>query len=286
MIFDTDMGNDCDDALALAMIHAFEQRNEAKLLAVTVTKGHPLAAAFCERINAFYGRPAIPVGLLKDGPTPELENKMLSGEGLAAKASYPDATDLLLKTLADQPDGSVVIIQVGFSTNLARLLARPGGRELARRKVRMVSAMAGAFPRGEKEYNVYTDIAAARRVFAEWPTPIVFSGFEIGLALEYPAESIAKDFAHAPGNPIVEAYKQFQAFPHDRPTWDLTSVLYAIRPERGYFGLSEAGEVGVLPDGRTSWKPTKGAQRRHLTLAPGAKARAREALTMLVSQPR
>ncbi|PSO77991.1 MAG: nucleoside hydrolase, partial [Cyanobacteria bacterium QH_8_48_120] len=32
------MGNDIDDALALAMLHAFESRQEAKLLAVTITK--------------------------------------------------------------------------------------------------------------------------------------------------------------------------------------------------------------------------------------------------------
>ena len=36
VIFDTDMGNDIDDALALAVLHAFESRGEAKLLAVTV----------------------------------------------------------------------------------------------------------------------------------------------------------------------------------------------------------------------------------------------------------
>ena len=37
IIFDTDMGNDIDDALALAVLHAFESRGEAKLLAVTLT---------------------------------------------------------------------------------------------------------------------------------------------------------------------------------------------------------------------------------------------------------
>ena len=31
--------------------------------------------------------------------------------------------------------------------------------------------------------------------------------------------------------------------PHERPTWDLTSALYAVQPDRGFFGLSEAGTV-------------------------------------------
>src|SRR5205085_11191369 len=38
VIFDTDMGNDIDDALALAMLHALQTKGEAKLLAVTITK--------------------------------------------------------------------------------------------------------------------------------------------------------------------------------------------------------------------------------------------------------
>jgi inosine-uridine nucleoside N-ribohydrolase len=43
IVFDTDMGNDIDDAVALAVLHALESRGEAKLLAVTLTKDNPLA---------------------------------------------------------------------------------------------------------------------------------------------------------------------------------------------------------------------------------------------------
>ena len=67
LIFDTDMGNDIDDAMALAMIHSLISRGECELLAVTVTKDHPQAAAFVDLINTFYGRPDIPVGVVKGG---------------------------------------------------------------------------------------------------------------------------------------------------------------------------------------------------------------------------
>jgi len=40
LIFDTDMGNDVDDALALAVIHALESRGEAKVLAGNINKDH------------------------------------------------------------------------------------------------------------------------------------------------------------------------------------------------------------------------------------------------------
>src|SRR5271157_2388880 len=71
LIFDTDMGNDVDDALALAMIHALESRGEAKLLAVTVTKDNPYAARFVDVVDTFYGRGDIPIGVVKNGKTPE-----------------------------------------------------------------------------------------------------------------------------------------------------------------------------------------------------------------------
>ena len=71
IIFDTDMGNDIDDALALGLIHALESLGECKLLAVTVTKDHPHAAAYVDLVNTFYGRGQIPIGTVRDGKTPE-----------------------------------------------------------------------------------------------------------------------------------------------------------------------------------------------------------------------
>src|SRR5580658_2239553 len=69
VIFDTDMGNDVDDALALAMLHALASRGEVTLLAVTVSKDNPWAAEYVHLVNEYYGRGAIPVGLVHDGKT-------------------------------------------------------------------------------------------------------------------------------------------------------------------------------------------------------------------------
>src|SRR6056297_3303565 len=70
LIFDTDIGNDCDDVLALGMIHSLQSRGECELLAVTITKDHPLAAAFTDVVNTFYGRPDVPIGVCDSGVTP------------------------------------------------------------------------------------------------------------------------------------------------------------------------------------------------------------------------
>ncbi len=49
LIFDTDIGNDCDDVLALGMIHSLQTRGECELLAVTITKDHVACRAVHRR---------------------------------------------------------------------------------------------------------------------------------------------------------------------------------------------------------------------------------------------
>lgn len=70
LIFDTGIGNDVDDALALGVIHALQAHGHCELLAVTITKDHALAAPFVDAINTFYGRGEVPIGTVRDGVTP------------------------------------------------------------------------------------------------------------------------------------------------------------------------------------------------------------------------
>jgi len=302
IIFDTDIGNDVDDVLALGMIHALQSRGACELLAVTVTKDHDLAGPLADAVNTFYGRPNIAVGVVCGGATGD-EGKFL---GMARDASYPhalkksadapEAVALLRRVLAARPDGSVVIVQVGFATNLARLLDSPAddtspltGKQLAANKVKLVSAMFGAFTLGgvstHREYNVIEDLPASKKFVAEWPSPIVFSGFEVGQAVTYPSVSIEKDFGYAKNHPLAEAYRRYSPPPHERPCWDLTSVLYAVYPDRGYFGLSEAGQVTVEETGVTRFAPLVAGRHRFLTVSREQAVRCREAFANLASQP-
>jgi inosine-uridine nucleoside N-ribohydrolase len=306
LIFDTDIGNDVDDVLALGLIHTLASRGECRLLAVTITKDEPLAAAFTDAVNTFYGRPDIPIGIVRGGPTPGAgkflplaeahENGALVYPHDLDAAATPDAVRLLRETLAGRPDGSVVIAQVGFSTNLARLLDTPpddvsplGGRDLANAKVRLLSVMGGAFEPidGKRygEYNIVKDLAAARKLAAEWPTPILWSGYEIGIAMPYPAASVEQDYRWVARHPLAESYVAYQPPPHARPTWDLTSVLAVVRPERDYFDLSEPGRVVVEDDGRVRFEPDPAGRHRHLKADATQAARCVEAFANLCSEP-
>ena len=70
IIFDTDMGNDADDAMALAVLHAFIDRGECDLLAVTLTKSSP-CAAYVKMFNAYMGIPISQSDYLKRTRTTE-----------------------------------------------------------------------------------------------------------------------------------------------------------------------------------------------------------------------
>lgn len=310
MIFDTDMGNDIDDAMALAMIHQLARRGAVELLAVTSTKDHPKSAAYIDALNTWYGYPDIPIGAVRDGAAKEegrfngqVERKKADGtplfpHDLVSGDDAPEAVSLIRQTLAAQPDGSVMLVQVGFFTNLARLLDSKGdkaspldGPALVKAKVKELVLMAGAFQTIHHdtkhiEYNVKLDIPSAKRIAAEWPTPVVWSGYEIGIAAAYPWQSIVEDYGYTADHLVKDSYLAYvPEHPHDRPTWDLTVALYAIYPDRGYFDLSPAGHVSVGDEGRTDFHAKADGNDRYLVMDAVQTARVREAFVQLCSEP-
>jgi inosine-uridine nucleoside N-ribohydrolase len=298
LVLDTDIGNDVDDALALAIIHALQNRAEVRLLAVTITKDNRYAAPFVDLVNGFYGRPDIPIGVVHNGKTPEnapmlevpVQRRDSTGHYLYPRhiedgSQTPEAVELLIRVLRQQPDHSVTIAQIGFSTNLARLLRAPHGRELVQQKVNALYLMAGNFVKPEPEYNVYTDPESAKILFEEWPTPMILSGFEVGLAITFPHQAIERDFGYTDNHPIAEAFRIYVKKGQDRPNWDSTAVLEAIRPDRGYFELSERGRVSVGPNNTTVFTPNAQGNCRYLIIKPDQIGRVRELMTTLVSEP-
>jgi hypothetical protein len=311
LIFDTDMGNDVDDVMALCMIHSLQKRGAVELLAVTITKDHPQAAAFVDAVNTFYAYPDVPIGVVKGGATPEPgkfnrladakhpDGSLRYPHNLKSGADAPEAVGLIRRLLAAQPDASVALVQVGFFTNFARLLdskpdaASPlSGRDLIAKKVKVFSIMAGAFQTvnwntRHLEYNVVKDVPAAQALAKRWPSPVIWSGFEIGVAAAYPHVSIECDFEYVKHHPLKESYVLYNPPPHDRPTWDPTALLYAIYPDRGYFDLSPAGNVTVEDNGATWYRPGKDGKGLHrfLVMSPEQTARVREAIVQLCVEP-
>jgi hypothetical protein len=66
VLVDTDIGPDCDDAGALAVLHALADRGGVEILGVMYALSNPYGAPCVDAINTYYGRADIPVGTLKD----------------------------------------------------------------------------------------------------------------------------------------------------------------------------------------------------------------------------
>lgn len=287
LIMETDIGNDIDDALAMDMLYKYLDAGKINLLAVNINKEGTAPAEYVDILNTWYGYPDIPIGIVRNGA--ECENdavnyakaivEMKDSTGAPAFArtlkdydTLPDAHILYRKVLSEADDCSVVIASVGFSTNLIRLLESGpdehsdlNGKELIAKKVKMLVMMAGDFVDPNlHEYNVAKDIPAAKKLFGEWPTPLVTSPFEVGINILYPASSIENDFGWAGLHPVAEGYKVYQQMPYDRPTWDLTAVLYAVEGD-GWFTLSPAGNITVTEEGSTFFTPDENGTRRYLS---------------------
>ena len=171
----------------------------------------------------------------------------------------------------------------GPASNYAKVLALPGIKELIAAKVRYLVVVGGAFGGGPADPNIKADIAAAKKLFAEWPGPIVAVGAEMAQAALYPASSIEKDFAYTEAHPVVDAYRAYKAMPYDATTWDLAAVLYAVRPNENYFKLSAPGVIKVGDDGRTQFTPSADGTHRYLIADPAQKDKLLKTYIELVS---
>jgi hypothetical protein len=114
---------------------------------------------------------------------------------------------------------------------------------------------------------------------------VVISGWEIGAAIKHPGVSMREDYDYVTHHPLAEAYHYYRGLENDQPTYDLTSILYAVRPGRGYFTLSPAGRMMVEDDGTTRFRQEDGGPHRYLTVDERQIVLVREAQVMLCSQP-
>jgi purine nucleosidase len=305
VVVDTDLAADVDDVGALALLHALADRGEAEILAAMVSSRNRHSVACLSALNTWYGRRDVPIGAVRTQVAGypkdtggEVQSKYTEEIAkrfpveLRSSKDAQDAVPLYRRTLAGQADGSVVIVTLGFLTNLKNLLdsapdeSSPlGGEDLVRRKVRLWVCMGGKFPEGlfpdgGSEYNVGYDTYGSVRAINDWPTPVVFTGFEIGAAIKTGAglQALPEE------SPVRAAYRLFNGL-QDRESWDQTAVLYAVRGARDYWRESGAGlnlMHARLGQGYNEWLAVPAGRHRHLLekMPPSELARTIEELML------
>lgn len=269
IIFDTDMESDVDDVGALAMLHGLADLDEAEILGTMVCSLNPWSVPTTDAINTFCGRPDIPIGAVKTFGVyrNSVYARVISEEfpqdiGIGEKA--PDAVSLYREILAAQPDHSVVIVTVGYLTNLSYLLesgvdkiSSLNGKDLVQKKVKQLVCMGGRYPLQQNPGrwgNLKPDPAAIQHVANEWPTRIVFTG---GGDFANAIKTGTKTFDFKPkSNPFSRAYEVFlqnwnRQYHHSA---DLIAVYIAVRGWEEFFELNKKGYNHIFEDGTHVWR--------------------------------
>jgi inosine-uridine nucleoside N-ribohydrolase len=297
VILDTDFGNDCDDTGALAILHQMVYNGEAELLATMYPMNDDGGAPAIDAVNTYYGKPNIPVGTYKGSYVykhkhNDFYNTRLAtsfGNDLRSGKNAPDAVALYRKILAAQPNGSVTIVVVGPQRLIADLLmskadsiSRLNGKELVKLKVHKLVSMGAEYPKGD-EWNIKLAPDASKLVADQWPTPIYYSGFEIGQPILTGGRLITETPTSNPvriafeTNPMVDSLK-------NRHSWDQTAVLFAVRGAADYWETGQ-GTIVIRDDGKNTWS-AEGKTRFYLIAKKSATEMKKIIEDLMVAPPR
>jgi hypothetical protein len=250
IIFDTDMGSDCDDAGALALLHAYADMGKAEIIGCIYSSGVvPFGAGVVEAINIYYGRPEIPVGANYGKEVGDPVDKMQAEKLVRDTAAFKNTiiyntdaeeqTRLNRRLLAAAEDTSIVYLTVGHTKGLYDLLVSGpdeisplSGHELVSRKIKKWIAMGarGAIRDYANDWNIFRNGTApySKYLAENFPRPVHYSpdGTTVltGRSL--------KDTP--PGNIVRTAYRDWlwgagkRTLDDQRSSWDLIAVYYAV----------------------------------------------------------
>jgi hypothetical protein len=243
VVYDACFGANIDSALALALLYGLQGKSESRVISVTLSNSGLNAAIFADILVRFYtGEPnpftgVMPIGLSLSGKmlgdTPMIASVVGKPDYARDISKMNDTADpvaTIRNALSAQHDQNAVVVLAGPATNLADTLALPGIKPVITAKVRRLVIAAGP------EFD--SDAPAAKKVLADWPSPIAIAGPDVGAAIPFPAAAIDKDFAWSPNHPIVEAWRATRAAAGDAPATALAAALYAVRADQHLFTLN------------------------------------------------
>ncbi len=253
VIFDTDIGSDCDDAGALATLHALADAGELEILGVIFSSGkNRYGVGTCDAINTYYGRGDLPLGQYQGTDVGDPRNSYTEqiakdtnrfGHDVVDKA--PDLVAVYCSLLASQPDRSVTICTVGHPHGLVHLLRDPRGDALVRTKVQRWVAMG----MGGWNFQAMGMSAYCQELLDKWPLPFYIS--PSGASITTGHRLLPKTPAT---NPVREAYRLWgtgTAITEGRSSWDQVAVLFVARPD--LFTVDRTGSLHRLADGNVAW---------------------------------
>lgn len=311
VILDTDMGSDCDDVGALAMLNEYKDQGKAEILGVIYSSGVvPYGVGIIDAINRYYGHDNIPIGAnyssLVGDPVDKMQAEKLSKDTAAFKNKIIQNTDAIEQTklirsiLINQPDNSVVYITIGHTKGLYDLLvsepdtiSRLSGIELTKKKIKKWVAL-GALKASNTERYYVKDWNFFFNGTAEY-TKFVVENFPKPLYLVDAGSDImtGKSLINTPnGNIVRTAYRDWlwnvekKLLKDQRPSWDLMTVYYAIESPHKYFEIIGNGFLEFDIEKGCRWNNTDSCTNQYLVIQKdGYKDEISDYLNYLICKP-
>jgi hypothetical protein len=253
IIIDTDMGSDCDDVGALALLHAYVDMGLAEIVGCIYSSGKvPYGAGIIEAINIYYGRPDTPIGAYYGDEVGDPVDKMTAeklvrdtvafGNRIIYNTDTEEQTRLNRRLLTQSEGNSITYITIGHTKGLYELLVSPpddisplSGHELVSQKIERWVALGALNARNDGNYYVkdwnffFNNTAPFTKYLVEtFPVQVVY--IDAGTNV-----MTGKSLIHTPPDNIVRtAYRDWlwevfkKPLDHQRPSWDLAAVYYAV----------------------------------------------------------
>jgi inosine-uridine nucleoside N-ribohydrolase len=259
VIIDTDIGDDIDDAFAIALAL---QSPELKILGITTAWGKtPLRARLMERFLQETGHAEVPVAVgVEKYPAKEALNfTQAKYAERGPQREWPGAVEFLLTTIREHP-GEITLTAIGPETNLGAAIDRDAATF---RKLKRVVLMGGSVYRGydgfayptvaphpQPEWNILCDVEGAKKVFASG-VPLYVMPLD---STQIKLQELERARIFSNGSALTDAltvlYHQWAyGTKQQTPTlFDALAVGYAIRPE---LCPTQPMRLQVMDDGST-----------------------------------
>jgi len=236
IIIDTDIGDDIDDAFAVALAL---RSPELQILGITTTFGDTeMRAKLLDRLLGEVGRSDIPVaaGVPTAPKTTFTQLKYAEGEH-RAKASHPDAVTFLLDEIRKHP-GEITLVAIGPLVNVGATIDKDAATF---RKLKRVVLMGGSIYRGygdvgsgtprgpEAEWNIKNDIPSAKKLFAAG-VPLFVMPLD---STQLKMDAANRNSLFRQGTPLTDALTLlYHEWGQETPTlFDPMTITFMIKPE-------------------------------------------------------
>ncbi len=266
IIIDTDIGDDVDDAFAVALAL---RSPELQVVGISTTFGDTeLRAKLADRLLGETGHQDIPVAA--GTPTNFKSNftqRAYAEGGHFAKPSHPNSTGFILDQIHRYPN-EITLVAIGPLVNIGALIDKDAATFHKLRRVvlmggsvyRRYGDMGYAPPRGpEPEWNIKNDIPSAQKLFTSG-VPIYMMPLD---STQLKLDEVKRPMIFSAGTPLTDALTLLTyQWGQQTPTlFDVMTLAYMLNPK-----LCPVTPMHITIDDQGSTRPTPGTPNAQVCL--------------------